>query len=118
MIGDRACGPRCGPRGQRPPATACPRAGGYSRNIATRPVPALPPLNVTNKVSRYISWPGQALAYKTGEILIRRLRADGEARLGDRFDLADFHDTILEEGPLPLPNLEEKMEAWIAAQEG
>ncbi|HCY56551.1 MAG TPA: hypothetical protein DF715_13885, partial [Oceanicaulis sp.] len=56
--------------------------------------------------------------YKTGEILIRRLRADGEARLGEDFDLADFHDTILEEGPLPLSYLEEKMEAWIAAQEG
>ena len=79
---------------------------------------ALAPLNVTNEVSRYISWPGQALAYKTGEILIRRLRADGEARLGEDFDLADFHDTILEEGPLPLSYLEEKMEAWIAAQEG
>lgn len=78
---------------------------------------ALSPLNVTNEVSRYISWPGQALAYKTGEILIRRLRADGEARLGEDFDLADFHDTILEEGPLPLSYLEDKMEAWIAAQE-
>lgn len=79
---------------------------------------ALSPLNVTNEVSRYISWPGQALAYKTGEILIRRLRRDGEARLGANFDLADFHDTILEEGPLPLDYLEEKMEAWIAGQEG
>ncbi|MFW5660837.1 MAG: DUF885 domain-containing protein, partial [Oceanicaulis sp.] len=51
---------------------------------------ALSPLNVTNEVSRYISWPGQALAYKTGELLIRELRADAEARLGADFDLADF----------------------------
>lgn len=79
---------------------------------------ALAPLNVTNEVARYISWPGQALAYKTGEILIRRLRSQGEARLGEDFDLAEFHDTILEEGPLPLSYLEEKMEAWIAGQEG
>lgn len=79
---------------------------------------ALAPLNVTNEVARYISWPGQALAYKTGEILIRRLRADGEARLGEDFDLSEFHDTILEEGPLPLSYLEAKMEAWIAEQEG
>ncbi|MFC4725232.1 DUF885 family protein [Glycocaulis abyssi] len=79
---------------------------------------ALAPLNVTNEVSRYISWPGQALAYKTGEILIRRLRSQGEARLGEDFDLADFHDTILEEGPLPLSYLETRMEAWIAEREG
>lgn len=78
---------------------------------------ALAPLNITNEVSRYISWPGQALAYKTGELLIRELRADAEARLGADFDLADFHDTILEEGGVPLGYLEDRMRAWIDAQE-
>jgi uncharacterized protein (DUF885 family) len=77
---------------------------------------ALSPLNVTNEVSRYISWPGQALAYKTGELLIRRLRERGETELGAEFDLAAFHDTILEEGGVPLAYLEDKMTAWIDAQ--
>lgn len=79
---------------------------------------ALSPLNITNEVLRYISWPGQALAYKTGEIMLRRLRSEGEERLGEDFDLADFHDTILEEGALPLSYLEAKLEAWITAREG
>ncbi|MGY6532734.1 DUF885 domain-containing protein [Glycocaulis sp.] len=79
---------------------------------------ALSPLNITNEVLRYISWPGQALAYKTGEIMLRRLRAKGEERLGEDFDLADFHDTILEEGALPLSYLEAKLEAWITEREG
>ncbi|MFP4517988.1 MAG: DUF885 domain-containing protein [Oceanicaulis sp.] len=77
---------------------------------------ALAPLNITNEVSRYISWPGQALAYKTGELLIRGLRTQGETRLGADFDLADFHDTILEEGGVPLGYLETKMQAWLDEQ--
>ncbi|XBQ17070.1 MAG: DUF885 domain-containing protein [Oceanicaulis sp.] len=77
---------------------------------------ALAPLNITNEVSRYISWPGQALAYKTGELLIRELRSDAEARLGADFDLSAFHDTILEEGGVPLGYLETKMRNWIDAQ--
>jgi len=77
---------------------------------------ALAPLNVTNEVSRYISWPGQALAYKTGELLIRRLREQAENELGADFDLAEFHDVILEEGGVPLDYLEAKMTAWIDAQ--
>lgn len=77
---------------------------------------ALSPLNITNEVSRYISWPGQALAYKTGELLIRRLREQAETELGADFDLAAFHDVILEEGGVPLAYLEAKMQAWIAEQ--
>ena len=77
---------------------------------------ALAPLNITNEVSRYISWPGQALAYKTGELLIRELRAEAEARLGSDFDLAAFHDALLEEGGVPLDYLEARMRAWIADQ--
>lgn len=77
---------------------------------------ALAPLNITNEVSRYISWPGQALAYKTGELLIRELRSDAEAELGEAFDLAAFHDRILDEGGVPLGYLEDKMRTWIADQ--
>ena len=77
---------------------------------------ALSPLNITNEVSRYISWPGQALAYKTGELLIRELRSDAEDALGETFDLAAFHDHILDEGAVPLGYLETKMRAWIADQ--
>lgn len=77
---------------------------------------ALAPLNITNEVSRYISWPGQALAYKTGEILIRRLRAQGEAELGEAFDLAAFHDALLEEGAVPLDYLETRMTDWLDAR--
>ena len=78
---------------------------------------ALSPLNITNEVSRYISWPGQALAYKTGELMIRELRIDAEARLGATFDLPGFHDRLLEDGAVPLAYLDVKMRAWIAAQE-
>ena len=77
---------------------------------------ALSPLNITNEVSRYISWPGQALAYKTGELLIRELRSDAEDELGESFDLAAFHDHVLDEGAVPLGYLETKMRAWIADQ--
>ena len=80
---------------------------------------ALAPHNVRTEVSRYISWPGQALAYKTGELLIRQLRSDAEAALGDTFDLRAFHDRILDEGAMPLSALEEKMRDWIVdVQEG
>ncbi|MGJ3231930.1 MAG: DUF885 domain-containing protein [Oceanicaulis sp.] len=77
---------------------------------------ALSPLNITNEVSRYISWPGQALAYKPGELLIRRLRTLGEETLGAAFDLAAFHDTLLEEGAVPLAYLEARMTRWIEDQ--
>ncbi len=75
---------------------------------------ALAPLNVRTEVSRYISWPGQALAYKLGELLIRELRADAQAAHGDAFDLRAFHDRLLDEGAMPLSALEAKMRAWIA----
>lgn len=77
---------------------------------------ALAPLNITNEVSRYISWPGQALAYKTGELLIRELRAEGEARYGAEFDLSGFHDHLLNEGGVPLGYLETKMRVWLDEQ--
>jgi uncharacterized protein (DUF885 family) len=77
---------------------------------------ALAPHNVRTEVARYVSWPGQALAYKIGELLIRRLRAEAEAELGEAFDLRAFHDHILAEGGMPLSALEARMRAWIAEQ--
>lgn len=66
----------------------------------------------TTEVDRYISWPGQALAYKTGELEIRALRASCERRLGAAFDLRAFHDAVLGSGALPMAVLRERMQAW------
>ncbi|MEE2527317.1 DUF885 family protein [Hyphobacterium sp. HN65] len=74
---------------------------------------ALAPHNIRTEVSRYISWPGQALAYKTGEMLMRDLRSRAEERLGAHFDIRDFHDELLSEGAVPLGYLEDRTEAWI-----
>lgn len=77
---------------------------------------ALSQHEVETEVDRYISWPGQALAYKLGELTIRRLRAEAEAALGERFDPRPFHDEILALGSVPLSALEEHMRGFIAAQ--
>lgn len=74
---------------------------------------ALTRTNIEREVDRYISWPGQALGYKLGEIEIRRLRAIAEQRLGDRLDLRDFHDQLLWSGSVPLPVLEQKILDWL-----
>lgn len=78
---------------------------------------AMSELEIVNEIDRYISWPGQAVAYKLGELTIRRLRGEAEQRLGTRFDQRGFHDTILGLGSVPLPVLEEQVRAWIASQE-
>ncbi|HEX9933031.1 MAG TPA: DUF885 family protein [Allosphingosinicella sp.] len=74
---------------------------------------ALSEHEVTTEVDRYISWPAQALAYKLGELQIRRHRAEAEAALGPRFDQRRFHDAILALGSVPLPVLEERMRRFI-----
>jgi uncharacterized protein (DUF885 family) len=77
---------------------------------------ALTAENIENEVDRYISWPGQALGYKLGQLEILRLRAEARERLGPRYSLPDFHDALLGQGPLPLPILRHQLEAWTAAQ--
>lgn len=75
---------------------------------------ALSKHEVGTEVDRYISWPGQALAYKLGEMTIRRVRAKAEEALGDKFDIRKFHDVVLSLGSVPLPVLEERIDAFIA----
>ncbi len=75
---------------------------------------ALSEHEITTEIDRYISWPGQALAYKLGEMQIRRHRKDAEAALGSAFDQRAFHDAILALGSVPLPTLEERMKKFIA----
>jgi uncharacterized protein (DUF885 family) len=75
---------------------------------------ALPLHEVETETDRYISWPGQALAYKTGELKIRELRAKAEKELGTSFDIREFHDAVLRNGSVPLPVLEEAVNRFIA----
>jgi uncharacterized protein (DUF885 family) len=76
----------------------------------------MPESDATAEVERYIAIPGQALAYKIGQLTILRLKAQAKAKLGARFDARAFHAVVLDTGALPMPVLEQKLGDWIAAQ--
>lgn len=91
---------------------------GWSRQQAIvymRDNAPVPENNILNEIDRYISWPGQALAYKTGQLEILRLRAQAESALGDRFDIRAFHDAVLGNGPLALTALREVVDSYIGS---
>lgn len=94
-------------------------AKGWTREQAIaqmRNTSAISETNATIEVERYIAMPGQALAYKIGELKLQELRRRAEARLGDRFDPREFHRIVLEDGSLPLDVLEAKVTRWLASR--
>jgi prolyl oligopeptidase len=72
--------------------------------------------DITVEVDRYIVWPGQALAYKIGELKLKELRAFAAKELGGKFDIRQFHDQVLDNGALPLDILEKRIREWVSAQ--
>jgi len=69
--------------------------------------------SVNTEIDRYIIWPGQACAYKVGEIKIKELRRKAEQKLGDKFDIKDYHHVLLSAGPMGLDTLEEAVDEYI-----
>ena len=74
---------------------------------------AFPRGEIENEVDRYIVWPGQALAYMLGRMTLQELRTVSERRLGDAFNLKEFHDVVLSQGAVPLPVLRLVVEGWL-----
>lgn len=72
--------------------------------------------NIQSETDRYIAWPGQACAYKVGQLTILRLREKAKQELGTKFDIRAYHDEVLGAGPLPMDVLEKRVDDWIAAQ--
>jgi uncharacterized protein (DUF885 family) len=89
-------------------------AMGWTREQAQDYLRAHAPTQALAEVDRYISWPGQALAYKMGQIKIMELRKQAEQKLGAKFDVRDFHDVVLRDGSLPLDLLQERVDKYIA----
>lgn len=79
---------------------------------------ALAEQNIQVEIDRYVTWPGQALGYKIGQLEFAKLRQRAERALGPKFDLRAFHDAVLDEGALPLSLLERRIDAWIASRKG
>jgi uncharacterized protein (DUF885 family) len=79
---------------------------------------AIDDTNVQAEVDRYIAWPAQALGYKMGQLKFLELRAKAQQALGPKFDIRGFHDTILDSGALPLDVVEQRVNGWIASQQG
>jgi uncharacterized protein (DUF885 family) len=77
---------------------------------------AIDEAEVQSETNRYMAWPGQALAYKTGQLEILKLRQYAQDQLGDKFKLSDFHDQVLGAGALPLDVLSTRIREWVAAQ--
>jgi uncharacterized protein (DUF885 family) len=89
---------------------------GWTRDQALEYFKAHAPEESVAEVDRYISWPGQALSYKMGQLKILELRTEAEKRLGAKFDAREFHDVILRDGVLPLEMLGEQGERYISAR--